>query len=313
VSVLPIFFALSGFLIAGSLERNKLHHFIILRALRLVPALAVEVILSALVIGVLFTELPIKEYLTSRGFFTYFLNIIGIIHFTLPGVFEHNPSGPYINGQLWTIPYELEGYISLVFLSLTRLISKRFAVFLIVMGLSIGFTLRLGTGMTHSMTYYDQAPGRMLVLSCLAAVTIYLYRDRIPYSALLGVLSGVLSAVILAMPNNVYLAIFPIAYFTIWVGMMSPPKIPFGDLSYGVYLFHYPILQTIVHLVPGVNTWWLLTIVALPITTFCAWLSWNLIEYPILTRKKEVLAAVDRTWIAGTRQIGFVLSTRNRN
>ncbi len=64
-AILPMFFALSGFLVAGSLARTRLHQFVTLRALRLVPALAFEVMLSALILGPLFTTLPLRDYLTN--------------------------------------------------------------------------------------------------------------------------------------------------------------------------------------------------------------------------------------------------------
>jgi Acyltransferase family len=57
--LLPMFFALSGFLVAGSLERsNTLVTFLGLRVFRIMPALTVEVLLSALVLGPMLTTLP---------------------------------------------------------------------------------------------------------------------------------------------------------------------------------------------------------------------------------------------------------------
>lgn len=76
-------------------------------------------------------------------------------------------------------------------------------------------------------------------MSFLAAVAIYLYKDRLPFSNRLGIGALVLSATLLEVPELRYLAVFPIAYTTIWLGLMRPPAIPFGDLSYGVYLFHF--------------------------------------------------------------------------
>ena len=73
------FFALSGFLVTGSLGRTRLHQFVTLRVIRLIPALAVEITLSAVIIGLIFTTLPASEYLTSKGFYAYFLNIVGDI------------------------------------------------------------------------------------------------------------------------------------------------------------------------------------------------------------------------------------------
>ena len=102
-----MFFALSGFLVASSLERCKtLFTFLGLRAIRILPALAVEIFISALIIGPLFTTEPAKAYFAAPEFHDYFLNILGDIHYHLPGVFAANPSDA-VNGQLWTVPYEM--------------------------------------------------------------------------------------------------------------------------------------------------------------------------------------------------------------
>ena len=99
--IVPMFFSLSGFLIAGSLERSRtLISFLGLRAIRLVPALLVETVLSAIVIGLLFSYLPYRQYLVDSEFSRYFLNVIGDIHYNLPGVFEHNPFPRIVNGQI---------------------------------------------------------------------------------------------------------------------------------------------------------------------------------------------------------------------
>jgi peptidoglycan/LPS O-acetylase OafA/YrhL len=293
-AILPMFFALSGFLVAGSLARTRLQQFVTLRALRLVPALAVEVALSGLILGALFTTLPLREYLTSPELGAYFGNIVGLVHFSLPGVFEDNPVPGVVNSQLWTIPFELECYLSLVFLSLA-LRDRRAFVALIVL-LSIVFTA--DAFLLHPASSFTTVPGRALVVSFLAGVSLHLYRDKIPYSFVLGVVAAISAAFLLQIPNASYLAAFPVAYLTVWLGLMRPPKIAFGDLSYGVYLFHFPVEQSIMHLFPNVGAWWQLTLMALPLSVLCAWLSWNLVEQPVLSRKKQVLAAVDRGYAA---------------
>ena len=119
VFILPSFFALSGFLVAGSLERNRsLFVFLGLRAIRIVPALSVEVFLSALLLGPLLTKLPLAEYFTNFKFRIYFLNILGIVHFQLPGVFTQNPIPNVVNGQLWTVPVEMKSYVVLAIMAL---------------------------------------------------------------------------------------------------------------------------------------------------------------------------------------------------
>lgn len=91
--ILPSFFALSGFLVAGSLERNSLVAFMPLRGLRIFPALAVEIILSALIIGPLVTTIPLPSYFTSSTFYKYFFNLVGYIHYPLPGVLRVSQRG----------------------------------------------------------------------------------------------------------------------------------------------------------------------------------------------------------------------------
>jgi peptidoglycan/LPS O-acetylase OafA/YrhL len=295
-AIVPAFFALSGFLVAGSLARTRIHQFITLRFIRLMPALAVEILISAIIVGLIFTDLPSSQYLMSRQFYAYLLNIVGRIHYYLPGVFEHNPGPGIVNGQLWTIPFEMECYLALVLLSISTLLRRRFAFVAITVVLCFGMTIWVFGG--HPVDAITHSPGRMLVLCFLAAVSLHLYRDVIPYSGALAAVSGAAAAVLLQIPDACYLAAFPVAYFTVWLGLMRPPAIPFGDLSYGLFLFHYPVEQTVVHVFPAVRSWWLLTLIALPATTICAWLSWNLVEKPTLTRKKSIVAAVDRAWAA---------------
>jgi peptidoglycan/LPS O-acetylase OafA/YrhL len=91
-AIIPMFFALSGFLIAGSLERSKTTlTFIGLRVIRIYPALAVEAALSAFLIGSAVTTLPLAAYFRDPLFWKYLLNVTGDIHYLLPGVFENNP------------------------------------------------------------------------------------------------------------------------------------------------------------------------------------------------------------------------------
>jgi len=298
-AILPMFFAVSGFLVAASLERTRLHQFLMLRVLRIVPALAVVVVLSALFLGPIFTTLPLRQYLTSPELVQYFGNTVGLMHFTLPGVFENNPDPRLIASQLWTIPFEFECYLALAILSLSSLLRDRRAFVEVIALVSLA-----GTAcalLFAPVSAFDHVPGRVLVLSFLAAVSLYLYRDKIPYSTLLGVGAATLSAALLQIPNAAYLAPFPVAYLTVWLGLKRPPKIPFGDLSYGIYLLHFPIEQTIMHLYPGAGSWWRLTLIALPPTLVCAWLSWNCIEQPILSRKTTILAAIDCAWATAAR------------
>ena len=67
--LVPMFFALSGFLVAGSLERSKtLVSFLGLRVFRIIPALGVEVLLSALLLRPLLTTYSLSTYFSDPQF-----------------------------------------------------------------------------------------------------------------------------------------------------------------------------------------------------------------------------------------------------
>ncbi len=60
------FFAISGFLVTKSFfTRNKLSHFLASRILRMYPALLLAVLYTVFVVGLYFTTLPAKTYLTD--------------------------------------------------------------------------------------------------------------------------------------------------------------------------------------------------------------------------------------------------------
>lgn len=107
-AILAAFFGLSGFLIAASGLRLTLKNFLINRGLRIIPALAVEVILCMLLLGPLFTQLSIKDYLSNPRTWFYTTNIVGLIHFQLPGVFYNHPTN-IVNNSLWTVPQSPSG------------------------------------------------------------------------------------------------------------------------------------------------------------------------------------------------------------
>ncbi|MBZ9794739.1 acyltransferase [Mesorhizobium sp. ES1-4] len=121
-SIIPMFFALSGFLITGSAMRLRLKDFILNRGMRIVPALAMDIFFAAIVIGPIFTTLSLKEYFSNYEFASYFANILGLIHYVLPGVFENNPFPNTVNGSLWTVPFEIGCYVLMALVIVTGLL-----------------------------------------------------------------------------------------------------------------------------------------------------------------------------------------------
>lgn len=291
-SILPMFFALSGFLVAASLLRTQsLIVFLGLRGLRILPALMVEICLSALVLGPLLTDGTLRDYFGHIEFFQYFLNIIGYIHYYLPGVFTDNPVPRIVNGSLWTVPYEAECYLALAAISLIGLVRRPkvfLAIFVVLLvGLFIWAVIHGDTEPTRTT-----ATGRQLVLFFLAGVLAYLFRDSIPFSGWLAVVAAAVFLALVTSHIAIFLLPLPVAYVTLYLGLQTPKKIPLiftGDYSYGIYLYAYPMQQAVAHVLPKGQSWYTNFLLALLVVSLFAAFSWHCIEKPMLKLKRFIL------------------------
>lgn len=283
--LLPMFFALSGFLVSASLLRVSIPRFLGLRVLRIFPALVVEVVLSALILGPLLTEISLGEYFSNHWFYAYFYNIIGHIHYSLPGVFTSIPYPNVVNGSLWTVPFELECYLLLTVLALLRVV-KIWQLTLVALVIA-----------TAGYAFYNQShgiagavDGRMLVMYFLAGVTIYGMRHILPFNLILFVVSAVVSLYSVSAGDWVYISPIFVAYATAYIGLLSIPKAPIiftGDYSYGMYLYAFPVQQTVMYLSPpSMHTWYYNASISLVIVSLFAAFSWHFIEKPTVGLKK---------------------------
>ncbi|WP_413708772.1 acyltransferase family protein [Rhizobium sp. Rhizsp82] len=289
--ILPAFFALSGFLVFGSLERSqKLHKFLALRVIRIYPALIVEVLLSALVLGPIVTQFPLSDYFTDREFYVYFLNTIGWIHYLLPGVFLDNPMPKTVNVSMWTVPFELECYIILAAFTVLGYLKVRSIAVLLFIAACAAVAIDL-TFRGVDPTPLGHIHGRVLILCFLAGTLVYKFREVIPYNVWLAVMCGAFT--VFASRNEVliYAMPIPMAYVVAFLGLMNPRRSVFvdsGDYSYGVYLYAAPIQQAVVWFLGDRNTWLLNAAVTLPIVTVFAIFSWHAVEKPFIKVKRHI-------------------------
>jgi peptidoglycan/LPS O-acetylase OafA/YrhL len=288
IFILPMFFSLSGFLVAGSLERSKTFlTFLGLRVFRIMPALAVEVLLSALILGPLLTTLPLRAYFADPEFHAYFLNIVGDIHYLLPGVFVSNPF-PLVNGQLWTVPYELACYIALTILAITGIFQQRWWLFLSLMAF---YAAQVGNTILRTNDQMKGAGGSTLLMSFIAGLVIYRYRDKIAWSGRLFLLALAVSLVLIVVPNGVRFSALPIAYVTMYLGLQNPARskiVLSGDYSYGLFLYGFPVQQAIMSIDPALRHWYWNLLLAIPCTIMVATGSWWLVERPALAQRKRL-------------------------
>jgi peptidoglycan/LPS O-acetylase OafA/YrhL len=128
------FFAISGFLLINSSDFSIFYFW--RRGLRIFPALIVVVFLTVLFLGPLVTSLRFNEYFSSMETWSYLIHL-GLLRYTLPGVFTDNPYPSAVNGSLWMLPHLFILYIILFLLVNLKLTSKRYILFLYFIGFAM--------------------------------------------------------------------------------------------------------------------------------------------------------------------------------
>src|SRR5271165_5293305 len=288
-----VFFAISGFLVTQSFEQtpNPLH-FLAKRALRIFPGLFVATLVSAFVLGPIVSALPLGTYLSRPEPYEYvFGNTLldQTVH-ELPGVsFAKNPVGLEINGSLWTLRLEFTMYLMVLALGLLRLLTVRVTLGLIAFGIACLHFEMLDELERWGWFFQLLSGWGWLVGFFAAGMTLYKLRHTRVFDGRVALLA--LAGLVLSVPLRQFITFFPVfgCYLALWLALNSRlPVIPaarFGDLSYGLYIYGWPAEQTVTWLSGGRAAWWQVFLLALPLAAALAFLSWHLVERPMLRLK----------------------------
>ncbi len=278
-----VFFAISGYLVTQSFElTDDPLRFLAKRALRIFPGLFVATLLSAFVLAPFVTSLVTSTYFSRPQPYQYVLanTLLDPGVHELPGVmFVRNPVGLEINGSMWTLRCEFMMYLMVLGLGALRLLTLPAALGLLALGIAC---LRFpGLGFLGGWGW---------LLSFFAAgMVIYKLRDSRIFDPRVALLA--LAGLILSVPLRQFILLFPLfgCYLALWLALNPRlPAIPaarFGDLSYGLYIYGWPVEEAVIWLSAGRAPWWQVFATALPATAALAFLSWHLVENPALRLK----------------------------
>jgi peptidoglycan/LPS O-acetylase OafA/YrhL len=272
-----IFFFLSGLVVTNSLiEKGDPLRFVIARVFRIWPAFLVVVTASALILGPLMSNLPPSDYFGHPDTFRYIRrNALMNIQFMLPGVFEDNPYKGAVNGSLWSIPLEVGAYIVLLGLFMLGVLKSR----LLALGIFLLIALDPLVGNRLLFTWLGE-PELKLLPPCFAfGAILALYKDhiRVDARAILG--AWLLYYLFRHSAHNFYF--FYAALFLSIVHLATTTTAlrlrPKADISYGVYLWGFPVQQVMAHhfAAHGVVANQLLS---LGVTLLLGLASWHLVE-----------------------------------
>lgn len=307
-----VFFALSGFLIAKSMVNCKsLVDFAVGRCLRIFPGLLVANIVTFLVAAFFLTKLSLWNFLSRSESWEYVLINCSFLanRWQLPGVYENNPGNTMVNGSLWTLPIEARMYFIVFLAGLAALyvgkirpgpLEKHRRYGAILFGLTacaLSFGVWELIGIPYGGGLLSRGGVELMGIFGLGMLAEG-FRKKLwlDFRVLLTI------AIVFALVRQGQLGSFFFAllltYSTILISYWQPsyfkPKNLSFDLSYGLYIYSWPIQQIFYQsqppMLPIVNFFCTFFIVV-PLAA----LSWYFIEHPCLNKRQVVSAWLRRT------------------
>jgi peptidoglycan/LPS O-acetylase OafA/YrhL len=267
------FFLLSGYLISQSMFRSgSLREYVKRRVLRIYPAFVVSWLLCVYVLGPLTGGHP-----GSLGLRPLFYMALLQPPPSLPGQLAGLPH-PVLNGAMWTIQYEFGCYLAIAVFGVLGLLRRR-GLMVVVAAAAAGSLIGAHWwGVLQSYRFHE---AMHLTVMFMMGTLFFLFRDaliaRMDWK--LALLSGLAAILLLGDP---LLAPFGMITFgalgIFWLSFEAPlgwlQKVNNRwDISYGVYLYGWPIAAFILwryrHISP-----WTLAAVSLPAAMIAGAASW---------------------------------------
>jgi peptidoglycan/LPS O-acetylase OafA/YrhL len=293
-----VFFIASGFFIAASFSyKTHLKSFVMARALRIFPGLLLVTILTACILGPVFSSLSITEYFSDYHWLQYLVKnslLITGIEYNLPGVFTQNPYPLAVNGSLWTLPYEIKMYFLLViFCSLFSHIQQSLKLNANTSGRLIA-GLSLSALCLHLVNYFQEFyQGEFLKLFCMFFMgsSFFFFKEKIHINNNYG-LTFIIILLISCTNQTAFFFTYTLflAYIVFYLAYVPKGAIrsfnALGDYSYGIYIYAFPVQQIVAVSIPGISILGMISLSFL-ITLLLAYLSWNLIEERALKLKRH--------------------------
>ncbi|MCK7258099.1 acyltransferase [Enterobacter asburiae] len=286
------FFVISGYLISKSyLKNNNIYEYTKSRFLRIYP-LYFACVTSCFFIGMLMYSSGAMAYLQD-GAAKYLVANLAFLNFIqpdLPGLFADNLKNSAVNGSLWTIKIEVVFYISvpIIYGIFAKSFGKRTTVAAIAL-LSLISAIAIEIivdkyGLSESLK--NQLPSLMIFFMAGAALNFFTPSFlNVKYLPLLIVAlyfcdSHIIGKVI--YPFVVAAFVYIIAFKTKPVSIHD--KI--GDLSYGVYIFHYPVIQ-FMYQFGAYKNFYIGLISTITTVMILAYMSWHLMEKKLTSHNNK--------------------------
>jgi peptidoglycan/LPS O-acetylase OafA/YrhL len=292
-----IFFVVSGYLVAKSWWSDpNLGRFLMRRGLRLFPALAIVLLLTVLVLGPFFTTIPLSQYFHDAGVRTYFVrNLVLYPIYGLPGVFAENVYPSAVNGSLWSLPAEVSMYLLLPILAVISALSRSRAVFaaLVIIGSFLCLHYLVTTAPDSQVVVWGTGSRSVADVGPFFFLGTLFTFGRLERLLNPGfALFMIAGAALFQLPQYwmqqiVLMVVLPYAVLSFCTA--ATPFLSragrFGDPSYGIYLYGFPVQQALFNLAGPTMGPLHNTLYSIPIVLALAYLSWHVFEKRALSFK----------------------------
>ncbi|MDC0596914.1 acyltransferase [Candidatus Pseudothioglobus singularis] len=293
------FFAISGYLVTKSFYSSKttLQYFE-KRIRRIYPAY-IGVIMYCLIIGAFLTQDTFFEFITNADTYRYIFSNLSLLNFiqpSLPGVFVENKMN-IMNGSLWTIKVEIMLYFVVPILCyLYSHIGKKLTYFL-ALGFGIFWFIYFSEFSTISIAKQLswQFPGQLPYFALGSLLGFFTIKK---FSTIIILLISFIYYIFLRNElDEIYIELINmiiIPLFIITIANIKSLSIGigrYGDLSYGLYLFHFPTIQILEHFDLYSAYPYLSLLTSIVLTLGLAFFSWHFIEKIVLKNSSHYIKA----------------------
>lgn len=297
----PVFFAVSGYLVLGSMLRlQSAPRYFAHRAARIYPALLVNIAVMEILLTLagqtdasrwtfrqVFSFFAVYGITASDGLAWLFSGTDERLH-PLTGFFQIYPSG-----VLWTLTVELTFYavVPIIVLAKSRVVQT-----IIIVAASLPSLVY-----HHSIVYgSDHWPTTITVVPYFWMFGIgMLFRLWTPPRrwaafAIPALLGPLIVVVQYKISDQIQLFLFCLA--RVWIGSTSifrSELLSRNDISYGLYLWHMLIITALMNVPEGQRSYWIL-LLALGSSALAGWLSWRFVERPCMEWARRTAPVVPR-------------------
>jgi len=296
------FFFFSGFLITQSRRgKSTIFRYFWRRALRIFPAFWLALLTTAFVLAPIawFREAGTMDGYWDAGNespYTYFVNNMWLVlgQRNIAGMGHSLPfasiGGFDWNGSAWTLMYEFRAYIIVGVLGLVGALAHRW------IGATIGVSFIVLNALTWTgamnmlaISPFLSNPFNVMFFAPFGFGMLFaLFGDRIPIDDRIAIAAIIAALVAYRYGGWNAWGQYGFLYFLMWFAVRAKKLNrweKYGDMSYGIYIFAWPLMQFGAYFGLQTKGWLVYHLVIIVATHILAFASWHLIEKPAMSLK----------------------------